>query len=88
MLALLRLAAILLIGLTVIYACLLLWLRAGERARLEAEWEAERPPLPRHTHVGIGLAAHRRRTRRKLIWGVYLVPIAAICALIWYLNYT
>ena len=87
MLALLRLAGMLLVGLTVVFACLHLWFRAGERDRLEAEWEAERPPLPRHTHVEIGLAAYAPRLRRRLVWGVYIVPIVAIGALVWWLDY-
>ena len=86
MLALARLAGMAVLGLTVIFVCLTLWFRWGERERLEAEWERERPPLPRYRHVEIGMAPYRERLRRRLIVGVYVVPILAICGLIYAFN--
>ncbi len=80
--ALLRISAVLLILLTIVYASLWLWVRAGERARLEAEWARTRPPLPRHRHVAIGLDASRAALRRKLLLWVYGVPMAAVGALV------
>lgn len=87
MLGLLRLLAFLIGCLTVIYVCLWFWLRAGARVRLEAEWDRKRPPLPRHTHVRIGLAAERDALRRRLIWGVYVIPVTVFLALAGWLNY-
>lgn len=87
MTALFKLVAVLLVGLTIIYWALVLYFRAGERARLEAEWRRERPPLPEHTFVGIGLRDYEAGLRRKLLWGVYVLPLAVICALVYYLNY-
>ena len=83
--ALLRLTALLLALLTVVYACLWAWVRAGQRARLEAEWARERPPLPRHTHVAIGLDARRPALRRRLVLWVYAVPVAVVAAaVLWF----
>ena len=87
MFGLLRLAVILLIVLTVVYWCLVFWFRAGERARLEAEWRQEQPPLPMHTYVENGIRDYQGSLRRKLLWGVYVVPIGAICLLIYLVNY-
>ncbi|WGH77743.1 hypothetical protein [Jannaschia ovalis] len=87
MLALLRLTVMLLIALTVIYWALVLYLRAGEKDRLEAEWEAERPPLPQHTYVANGLRDYQGSLRRKLIWGVYVIPITVVVGLVYYVNY-
>ena len=87
MFGLLRLVVVLLVALTVIYWSLVFYLRAGERDRLEAEWERDRPPLPRHTYVEIGLRDYGGSLRRKLLWGVYIVPIALICGLIYVVNY-
>ncbi|MCK0169086.1 hypothetical protein MWU52_16140 [Jannaschia sp. S6380] len=87
MFGLARLALILLVALTVIYWCLVFWFRAGERARLEAEWERERPPLPQHTYVEIGIRDYQGSLRRRLLWGVYVVPIAAICIIIYLVNF-
>ncbi|CUH23067.1 hypothetical protein JSE7799_00615 [Jannaschia seosinensis] len=86
MLGLLRLVVLLLILLTTVYWSLVLWFRAGERARLEAEWREEQPPLPMHTHVEIGLRDYVGDLHRKLIWGVYVVPLTAIGLLIYVLN--
>ncbi|SDZ01395.1 hypothetical protein SAMN05444004_10539 [Jannaschia faecimaris] len=87
MFGLIRLFAILMVLLTVIYWALVFYCRAGERDRLEAEWEAEQPPLPRHTFVENGIREYQRSLRRKLLWGVYILPIGAICALIYFVNY-
>ncbi|SFI97690.1 hypothetical protein [Jannaschia pohangensis] len=87
MLGLLRLVVVLLVVLTVVYWCMVFWFRAGERDRLEAEWETEKPPLPRHTFVDIGMAEYKRSLRRKLLWGVYVVPITLICLLVYLVNY-
>ena len=87
MFGLLRLFVILLLLLTVVYWALVFYLRAGERDRLEAEWEAEQPPLPRERYVDIGIRKYQSGLRRRLLWGVYILPIGAICLLIYYVNY-
>jgi hypothetical protein len=86
MFALLRVTVLLAIAMTIVYWCLLFYLRAGERARLEARWRAERPPLPRDRFVQIGLDDYGPTLRRRLIWAVYVVPGAVIAALVWYNN--
>ncbi|WP_179378552.1 hypothetical protein [Jannaschia marina] len=87
MFALLRLFVVLMVLLTIVYWALVFYFRAGERDRLEAEWEAEQPPLPRDTYVENGIREYRRSLRRKLLWGVYIVPIGTICILIYVVNY-
>ncbi|MGB3688571.1 MAG: hypothetical protein WBA02_04635 [Jannaschia helgolandensis] len=87
MFGLLRLAVVLLIVLTIVYWALVFYFRAGERDRLEAEWVAKQPPLPQHTYVENGIRDYRRSLRRKLLWGVYIVPIGAILLLIYLVNY-
>lgn len=87
MFGLLRLFVILLVLLTIVYWSLVFYLRAGERDRLEETWEAEQPPLPRERFVDNGMRAYQRSLRRKLLWGVYIVPIASICLLIYLVNY-
>lgn len=86
MFVLVRLLGMTLLGLTVVFICLTLWFRWGEREKLEAEWERERPPLPRHTHVDIGMRVYRARLHRRLIVGVYVVPILVTCATIYAFN--
>lgn len=87
MLGLLRLFVMLMVLLTVVYWSLVFYMRAGERDRLEAQWEEEQPPLPRHTFVDNGLRDYGRSLRRKLLWGVYILPIGAICLLIYLVNF-
>ncbi|UWQ19031.1 hypothetical protein [Jannaschia sp. M317] len=87
MLGLLRLAVVLLIGLTVIYWALVFYFRAGEKDRLEREWAETQPPLPEETFVRNGLRDYQGSLRRKLLWAVYIIPISAICTLIYYVNY-
>ena len=87
MLALLRLIFMLLLILTAIYWSLVLWLRAAERDRLEREWQEVRPPLPLHRFVENGMRDYRGSLRRKLLWGVYVVPLGLIALLIYLVNY-
>lgn len=87
MIGLLRLVVILLVALTVIYWSLVFWFRAGERARLQEEWAREQPPLPEETFVENGMRDYQGSLRRKLLWGVYIVPVSLICGLIYFVNY-
>jgi hypothetical protein len=78
-----RLIVILAIALTVVYWSLWQFLRAGQRERLSAEWRETRPPLPEHTHVEIGLREAAPALRRKLVIGVYVLPLTvAVVALL------
>ncbi|CTQ33655.1 hypothetical protein [Jannaschia rubra] len=86
--ALLKLTIPVLAGLTVIYWCLTMWFRAGERQRLEARWERDRPPLPQHTYVRNGIRDYDAGLRRRLVLGVYVVPIACLAVLIYAINAT
>ena len=87
MIGLVRLVAILLVILTVIYWCLVFYFRAGERARLEQEWHDTQPPLPMERFVRNGIDDYKESLRRKLLWGVYVVPLGAMCLLIYLVNY-
>ncbi|MEM7488035.1 MAG: hypothetical protein AAF390_02815 [Pseudomonadota bacterium] len=84
--ALARILAMLFVALTAIYWCLWMFFRAGERARLEEIWQAEQPPLPRHTFVDIEMQAYQTGLRRKLIFWVYGVPMVVATVVVTYLN--
>lgn len=85
MLALLRLLLIGFAVLTVIYAALSLWSRRVRRRRLEREWDEAQGPGSRERFVADGLRHYDRSLRRKLILGVYILPLCLI-ALITYLT--
>ncbi len=84
MIALARLIIVGFIVLTVIYLCLSWYSRSVRRRKLEEEWEETRQG-DRERFVEEGLEDYDGSLRRKLIWGVYVVPTLLV-ALIIYLN--
>ncbi len=87
MAALARLLFIAFIVLTIIYVCLSFYSRAVRRGKLEAEWDAARGPGDREGFVRAGLEAYDGSLRRKLILGVYVIPMIAIGLLIYFTNF-
>lgn len=82
-----KLAVFGLLGLSVLYVALSIYLRSLERERLEKEWDAGGIAGDRDDHIQRGLASHRHSLRRRLLWLVYIVPIAVVTALVWILNF-
>ncbi|MEM8825227.1 MAG: hypothetical protein AAGF30_16590 [Pseudomonadota bacterium] len=82
-----RILIVLLIALTVIYWCLWMYFRSGEKVRLEERWQVEQPPLPQHTFVDVEIQGYLSTLRRKLIFWVYAVPVLVVTSLVTYLNY-
>ncbi|MEM8980114.1 MAG: hypothetical protein AAGD04_11565 [Pseudomonadota bacterium] len=82
-----RLIPIFLIVLTVIYVCLSLYSRAKARDRLEAQWAEDLRVGDREAFVREGMDSYQNSLRRKLIWGVYVVPILAVVGLIYVQNF-
>ncbi|MCR8549081.1 hypothetical protein M4578_14680 [Salipiger sp. P9] len=85
MLALARFLGIGFIVLTVIYVALSLWSRSVRRRKLELAWDEAQGPGPRDRFVEEGLKEYDHSLRRKLILGVYILPLCLI-ALITYLT--
>jgi hypothetical protein len=81
-----RLILIFAVALTVVYWSLWQYLRAGDRERLSEEWRRDRPPLPEHTYVEIGLKDAAPRLHRRLVLGVYVVPLTVVGAAVLILN--
>lgn len=73
--------------LTVVYVVLSFTARRAERKRLAEEWELEGLPGDKDEHVRTGLAVYDRSLRRKLILGVYFVPLAVIGTIVYVVNY-
>jgi hypothetical protein len=57
------------------------------RDKLEAEWDREGMTGDREAFVDEGLRDYDSSLRRKLIWGVYIVPVTAVMALIYFMNF-
>ncbi len=83
-----RLMAMFLVALTVVFVSLWFYARAARRERLEAEWDRNQGPGRRESFVQAELAAYVPKLRRKLIWGVYVIPSLLFAALIYVTNTT
>lgn len=87
MFALVRLGIILLIALSVIYLCLSLYSRSRRKAKLRAEWEEDGRSGDWQTFKAEGLKEYDQSLRKKLIWGVYIVPIGTVSFLVYATNF-
>ncbi|GHD98801.1 hypothetical protein U879_18505 [Defluviimonas sp. 20V17] len=75
--------------LTVFYVLISLYARSLVRERLEKQLQAEHPGLggaERNAYIEAGMATYRRSLRRKLILGVYVVPLLAVAAIAYFIN--
>lgn len=87
MLGFLRLAVFGFLFLSVIFVCLSFYSRAVRRGKLEEKWEAGPRRVDRDTFVRRELEKYDGSIRRKLIWGVYVVPMVLVCVIIYLTNY-
>ncbi len=87
MFALLRFAVPLMIVLTIIYVALSFYSRNERRGKLEAYWEEEGLTGDMDAFVEHGLKDYDGSLRRKLIWGVYVVPVTVVAVLVYVMNY-
>lgn len=87
MAALARLLIVGFIVLTVIYVCLSLYSRAVRRGKLIRQWEAEGRPGDRAQFIAEGMRAYDSSLRKKLILGVYVVPVTLITVIIYLTNF-
>jgi Ca2+/Na+ antiporter len=86
MLALARFFILGFLVLTVVYVSLSLYSRAVRRDKLEAEWD-ERPEGDRDAFVRAGLKEYDHSLRRKLILGVYVVPMVLVGIIVYLTNF-
>jgi len=87
MIGFLRVAVFALIGLSIAYWLLAIYYRSTERERLEKKWDASPDAAPdREAFVAEGMAAYEKSLRRKLIWLVFIVPMAAVAAILYIVN--
>ncbi|MEY8839426.1 hypothetical protein AB9K41_10400 [Cribrihabitans sp. XS_ASV171] len=77
----------LLLVLTVIYLVLSRRSRAMRRDKLEAKWAEKGLHGDREAFVQRGLRRYDRSIRKKLLLGVFIVPLGLIALLIYVTNY-
>ncbi len=88
MLPLLRLLFMLMIVLTVVYVGISIYSRRVRRGKLAARWdEKDILTVDRETFIDRGLKKYDNSIRRKLILGVYIVPLTAIVVLVYVTNF-
>lgn len=87
MFALIRLAVVGFVILSIIYVILSLYSRSVRRRKLRAEWDEERPTTDRETFVDQGLEDYDQSLRRKLILGVYIIPVCVIGFIVYVTNF-
>tara|TARA_R110002049_G_scaffold117332_3_gene270632 strand:+ start:26300 stop:26566 length:267 start_codon:yes stop_codon:yes gene_type:complete len=88
MLALLRLIVMGFVVLTVIYVCLSFYSRSVRKGKLRQKWDAGPRKVDRDTFVQRGLEKYDGSIRRKLILGVYVVPVVLIGVVIYLTNFS
>lgn len=75
----------------VAYWALLIYSRSLRREALEKEWDANPPEgadaEKRAVFIEQGMADYEHSLRRKLLWGVIILPFFAIGLLIYLVNY-
>jgi heme A synthase len=76
-----------LVLLTILYLVLSVWSRSVRRERLEEEWDSEIRTGDRDAFIDEGLRRYDRSLRRKLILGVYVIPVLFAIGMIYVTNY-
>jgi hypothetical protein len=73
--------------LTIIYVILSVWSRSVRREHLEEEWDSEIRTGDRDAFIRDGLRDYDRSLTRKLILGVYVIPVLFVAVMIYVMNY-
>lgn len=91
MVALLRLILVGFVALSIVYICLSMYSRSERRRKLREEWNAGslagKPPGDYDDFMARGMAEYETSLRKKLIWGVYVIPCVLILVTLYVTNY-
>ncbi len=87
MIAILRAWALAFVVLTVFYWLLRIYFRSTRREALEKRFEAEGLPGVRDDWVDVQMAGYGRGLHLKLLWLVYILPMAGIGLTVYLVNY-
>jgi|TARA_R110001583_G_scaffold102427_6_gene248999 hypothetical protein len=87
MLALLKLIVIGFAVLTIFYIALSIYSRRVRRGKLHQKWSAGPRLVDRDTFVQRGLKRYDGSIRRKLILGVYVVPVGLVILTVYLTNF-
>jgi hypothetical protein len=92
MIAIIRAGLLGFVILTVVYVMVSIYSRSVRREKLEKAWDTDparegAAPDERDAYIEAGMEAYRHGLRRKLIWLVYIIPMAVVLATVYYVNY-
>lgn len=87
MFALARLMVIGFVVLTIFYICLSLYSRSVRRSKLEDEWHEGDQGVDKERFIREGLEDYDGSLRRKLILGVYVIPVCVVSFIIYATNF-
>lgn len=92
MIAMFRLALVILLIETIFYALLFIYLRSIKAEALEYEWDRRHPDQPQDTparqeFIRRALQRFGRRARSRLAWLVMVLPLVIIMIIIFFVNY-
>ncbi|MBK6466064.1 MAG: hypothetical protein IPL38_13440 [Rhodobacter sp.] len=83
----LRLGFFGLIGLTVVYFIVGIYSRSVRREKLEKRWVSEELEGDRDLWIEDGMKAYEKGLKRKLMWLIYIIPMAVFVVIISFVNW-
>jgi hypothetical protein len=86
MIPIIRLIVFGVIALSVVYLLVSLYARSVQREALEKTFDAGGIDGSREAFIDEGMARYRKSLRRKLLWGVYVVPMAVVLVIVILVN--
>lgn len=87
MIGFIKLAVFGFIGLSIIYLMMSIYSRSVRREALEKRFDAGGVDGDRDTYIAEGMARYERSLRKRLIWLVYIIPMAVMAGTIYLVNY-
>lgn len=86
-----RLVIVGFVVMTIVYIVLSIYSRGQRRQKLRDEWNqgslAGKPPGDYDAFMEKGMADYDGSLRKKLIWGVYVIPTAIVLLIIYLTNF-
>lgn len=84
----LRLAFFALVGLTVVYFLTSIYSRSVRREKLEKRWVADGLEGDRDAWIEKGMQDYEKGLKRRLLWLIYILPMLAFVATIYFVNWS
>jgi hypothetical protein len=76
-----------LVLLSVAYFLVSVYSRSVRREKLEKRFDAGGIEGPRDAYIEQGMAAYEKGLRKRLIWLVYIIPMVAMAATVYIINW-